>query len=58
MAETISWCNMMHTLFYIFAIGYYYQLYMTNNFNPVGREFANLVIFGLLTLLMKNGDKI
>jgi len=48
---------MMHMLFYILAIWYYYQLWFSNNFNPVGKEFANLVLLGLLTILVNNGDK-
>lgn len=56
MAETNSWCNMMHILFYILVIWYYCQWWFANNFDPIGKEFANLVIFGLLTILIKNGD--
>jgi hypothetical protein len=45
---------MMHILFYIFAILYYFQLWFTENFNPVGKEFTNLVILGLLAILQQN----
>jgi len=44
---------MIHTLFYIFGVLYYFQLWFVENFNPVGREFANVVILGLLSILLK-----
>lgn len=44
---------MIHILFYIFTIAYYSQLWFVENFNPVGREFANLVILGLMANLLK-----
>jgi hypothetical protein len=51
MAETIIWCNMIHLLFYIFVIFYYFGVWFTDNFNPIGQEFANLVILGLLAII-------
>jgi len=45
---------MIHTIFYIFGILYYFQLWFLNDFNPVGKEFANVVILGLTALLLKN----
>jgi hypothetical protein len=44
---------MMHILFCIFAIIYYLQLWLVENFNPIGKEFTNLVILGLLAILLK-----
>lgn len=43
----------MNTLFYIFSIFYYFQLWFVENFNPLGKEFTNLVILGLLANLLK-----
>ena len=48
---------MMHIVFYILLVFYYLQSYLNPNFNPVGIEFANLVILGLLTIITMNGDK-
>ena len=42
----------MHILFYIFSILYYFQLWFTENFNPIGKEFANVVILGLIAILL------
>lgn len=42
---------MIHILFYIIAIFYYLQLWFVENFNPIGKEFTNLVILGLLANL-------
>lgn len=44
---------MIHILFFIFAIVYYLQLWFVENFNPIGKEFTNLVILGLLAILLK-----
>lgn len=54
MAKTNIWCNMMNTIFYIFGIIYYLQLWFIEDFNPVGREFANLVILGLIINIIQN----
>lgn len=43
----------MHTLFCIFVIIYYLELWFVENFNPIGKEFSNLVILGLLAILLK-----
>jgi hypothetical protein len=51
MAETIIWCNMIVTIFYILSIIYMIQLHFVDNFNPVGKEFTSLVMLGLLTIL-------
>ena len=57
MAETSSWCNMMITiLFYILSSLYISQLYLIENFNPVGKEFTTLVILGLVVILAKKKD--
>lgn len=50
-------CNMMHILFVILAVVYLIQVNFMKDFEPVGKEFANLVILGLLLIIMKNGDK-
>lgn len=48
---------MIHILFYTLVTVYYVQLLCLRNINPLGQEFANLVILGLLAILIKNGDK-
>lgn len=53
MAETIIWCNMISTLFYILTAVYFVQLYFFANISPVGAEFASLVILGLLAILQQ-----
>jgi|688.fasta_scaffold03838_20 hypothetical protein len=57
MAETIEWCNMMVTLFYILSIIYFVQLYLIENFNPIGKEFTTLTILGLAAILVKKERK-
>jgi hypothetical protein len=47
---------MIHTLFYICGIIYYLQLWFINDFNPVGKEFANVVILGLIAISTNNGS--
>lgn len=49
---------MIHILFYIFTILYYLQLWVVEDFNPVGKEFANLVILGLIANLLKKDTKL
>ena len=43
---------MIHTVFYICSVVYFLKQYFVENFNPVGQEFANLVIFGLIIILI------
>lgn len=38
----------MNTLFYFLGMIYYLQLWFVPDFDPIGREFANLVILGLI----------
>ena len=49
---------MIHILFLVFTILYYYQLWFVENFNPVGREFANVVLLGLIANLLKKDKKL
>lgn len=48
----------MHMLFDILAVVYLIQVNFMKDFEPVGKEFANLVILGLLLIIMKNGVKL
>lgn len=49
---------MIHIVFYIFVLLYYFQLWFVENFNPVGREFANVVLLGLIANLLKRDKKL
>jgi len=44
---------MTDTVFYILTIVYCIKYYMVSSFNPVGNEFALLVILGILNILTK-----
>ncbi len=46
---------MIHLLFYVFAVIYYLELWFVDNFNPIGKEFTNIVILGLIAILTNNG---
>jgi hypothetical protein len=48
---------MITTLFYIFGVIYYFQLWFAKDFDPMGKEFANLAILGLLAILSKLNEK-
>ena len=47
---------MITILFYILSSLYISQLYLIENFNPVGKEFTTLVILGLVVILAKKKD--
>lgn len=49
---------MIHILFCIFVIAYYFQLWFVENFNPIGREFANVVLLGLIANLLERNKKL
>lgn len=49
---------MIHIIFCIFVILYYFQLWFVENFNPVGKEFANVVLLGLIANLLKRDKKL
>lgn len=44
---------MIHLVFYICALVYYVQLWLVDNFNPIGKEFTSIVILGLIAILTK-----
>jgi hypothetical protein len=48
---------MMITLFYILSTIYFIQLYLIENFNPIGKEFTTLTILGLAAILVKKERK-
>lgn len=53
MAETNYWCTMIVTLFYILCFIYLMQIFFIKDFDPIGKEFANTVILGIIALLQK-----
>lgn len=50
MAETISWCTMIDTVFYISALYYFISLWFMKNISPIDKEFATVVVLGLMLI--------
>lgn len=49
----LFWCTMIVTIFEILSIIYVIQVYFFDNFNPIGKEFAALVIIGFYAIIEK-----